>query len=476
MKIDPNQIPKIATYTLTALSVVFLFWWVTHDPTRDLTRSLPGMDNRGSGGAGDTVLIGTLFDRFADDYVPMSETWPRFRGENHDNISRSEIPLLSKFGTSGPDIRWSVELGEGHSGAAIYKGLVYVLDYSEAEYADYLRCFSLSTGKELWRRGYKVHVKRNHGMSRTVPAVTDSFIVTMGPRCHVMCLDRATGDFRWGIDIEKEYQSEVPLWYTGQCPLIDGNIAVFATGGTALMIGVDLLTGRKIWETPNPKGWKMSHSSIVPYTLAGRKMYVYSASGGMAGIAAEGPDAGKVLWETDAWNKQVVAPSPVCMTDGRIFITAGYGAGSMVFQLQESGDGFTAEMRDEYKPSGGLACEQQTPLFWEGHLFGILPKDGGPLRNQLVCVNPSDTRKIVWASGSDKRFGLGPYFIADQKIFLLHEEGTLFILQPSVSGYKELDQARVITDGHDAWAPLALADGFLIARDSKTMICINLRK
>lgn len=476
MKIDQNQIPKIATYTLTALSVVFLFWWVTNDPTRDLTQSLPGMDNRGSGGAGDSVLIGTLFDRFADDYVPMTETWPRFRGDNHDNISRSEIPLLSKFGTSGPDIRWSVELGEGHSGAAIYKGLVYVLDYSEAEYADYLRCFSLSTGKELWRRGYKVHVKRNHGMSRTVPAVTDSFIVTMGPRCHVMCLDRATGDFRWGIDIEKEYQSEVPLWYTGQCPLIDGNIAVFATGGTALMIGVDLLTGRKIWETPNPKGWKMSHSSIVPFTFAGRKMYVYSASGGMAGIAAGGPDAGKVLWETDAWNKQVVAPSPVCMPDGKIFITAGYGAGSMVIQLRESGDGFTAEMRDEYKPSGGLACEQQTPLFWEGHLFGILPKDGGPLRNQLVCVNPSDTRKIVWASGSDKRFGLGPYFIADQKIFLLHEEGTLFILQPSVSGYKELDQARVITDGHDAWAPLALADGFLIARDSKTMICINLRK
>ncbi len=148
----------------------------------------------------------------------------------------------------------------------------------------------------------------------------------------------------------------------------------------------------------------------------------------------------------------------------------------MVLQLKESGGSFSVETLYDYKPSGGLACEQQTPLLWNGHLFGILPKDGGALRNQLVCVNPSDTRKIVWSSGSEKRFGLGPYFMADNKIFLLNEEGTLYILQPSTSGYRELDQARVINDGHDAWAPLALADGYLVARDSKTMICINLRK
>jgi len=476
VNIDQNKVPRIAAFLLAGLSVLSLFWWLTFDPTRKLTQSLPGMDNRGAGGEGDTVLIGTLFDRYASEYTPLNETWPRFRGENFDNISVSPIPLKDKFGDAKPEILWSVELGEGHSGAAIYKGLVYVLDYNEGEHADFLRCFALSTGKEQWRRGYKVHVKRNHGMSRTVPAVTDSFIVTMGPRCHVMCLDRTTGDFRWGIDIEKEYQSEVPLWYTGQCPLIDGNTAVLATGGKALMIGVDLQTGRKIWETPNPRGWKMSHSSIMPFTFGGRKMYVYSASGGMAGIAADGPDRGTILWETEAWNKQVVAPSPVCLPDGKIFITAGYGAGSMVVQLKESGGSFSCEMLYEYKPGEGLACEQQTPLYWNGHLFGILPKDGGTLRNQLVCVNPSDTRKIVWSSGSEKRFGLGPYFMADNKIYLLNEEGTLYILKPSTSGYLELDHVKLISDGQDAWAPLALADGYLVARDSKTMVCVNLRK
>ena len=45
-----------------------------------------------------------------------------------------------------------------------------------------------------------------------------------------------------------------------QCPLIDRQTAVIAPGGRALMIGVDCATGEILWETPNPDGWKMSHS------------------------------------------------------------------------------------------------------------------------------------------------------------------------------------------------------------------------
>jgi outer membrane protein assembly factor BamB len=367
-------------------------------------------------------------------------------------------------------------LGEGHSGAAIWKGLVYILDYDEDSRADLLRCFSLTTGEELWRRGYNVAIKRNHGMSRTVPAVTEDHILTIGPRCHVMCLDRETGDFLWGIDVEKEYESEVPLWYTGQCPLIDGDIAVIATAGKMLMIGVDIVTGEIIWQTPNPNGWKMSHSSVFPFTFGGRKMYVYSAIGGLTGIAADGPDAGTVLWEVPQWNKSVIAPSPVCLPDGRIFITAGYGAGAMMVQLHENDGSYSAEIIYEYAPREGLSSEQQTPLLWNGHFFGILPKDGGPLRNQMVCVHPNNPQQVIWSSGSDKRFGLGPFLIADNKMYLWNDDGMLFILQPSLTGYIELDQAQIIPDGHDAWAPIAIADGYMVLRDSHTMVCVDMRK
>ncbi len=55
------------------------------------------------------------------------------------------------------------------------------MDYDEEMRADLLR-YSLETGEELWLRGYQINLKRNHGMSRTVPAVTEDYILTIGPQ------------------------------------------------------------------------------------------------------------------------------------------------------------------------------------------------------------------------------------------------------------------------------------------------------
>lgn len=466
---------NIILISIGTIGFISIFWWLNADPTKNYTVSLEGADNRDKANAFvQDVSIGEHFEELTSDYQELEETWTNFRGADFDNISKSPVKLVESFGPEGPNILWSKELGEGHSGAAIYKGLAYVLDYDEEERADILRCISLVDGKEQWRRGYDVAIKRNHGMSRTIPAVTEDYIVTIGPKCHVMCLDRESGDFRWGLDVVKEYQNEIPFWYTGQCPLIDDGVAIIATGGSKMMVAIDCETGEKLWETPNPNGWKMSHSSVMPYTFGGRKMYVYSPVGGLLAVAADGPDAGQILWETSQWNHSVIAPSPVCLPDGKIFMTAGYGAGSMMLQLTENNGTFAVEPLYEYAPKEGLACEQQTPLYWNGYLFGIVPKDGGANRNQLICVSPDDTRKVVWTSGKDARFGLGPYFIADNKMFILSDDGTLTIARPNTEKYIQLEQVKVIEDGHDAWAPFALADGYLLLRDSKTMICIDL--
>ena len=80
----------------------------------------------------------------------------------------------------------------------------------------------------------------------------------------------------------------------------------------------------------------------------------------------------------------------------------------------------------------------------------------------------------MWTSGKENRFGLGPYFIADNKLFILSDDGTLTIARASTEKYIQLEQVKVIEDGHDAWAPFALADGYLLLRDAETMICIDL--
>jgi outer membrane protein assembly factor BamB len=66
--------------------------------------------------------------------------------------------------------------------------------------------------------------------------------------------------------------------------------------------------------------------------------------------------------------------------------------------------------------------------------------------------------------------------IADNKLFILSDDGTLTIAKPSVAEYIQLDSYRVIPDGADAWAPLAVADGYMVLRDSETMLCLDLAK
>jgi len=453
-----------------------LIVWLLYNPVSSFTLSVPGMDNRKAGNvsANEDIRIGENFVFYKDLEEIQGMVWNRFRGPDFDNINKEKIPLIDTWGKEGPNILWKKVLGEGHAAPAIYNGKIYILDYDERTKSDVLRCLSLLTGDELWNRNYKVHLKRNHGLSRTIPAVSEKYVVSIGPRGQVMCVDRLTGNLLWGLDLEKEFETEIPFWYTGQCPLIDNGVAVIATGGKALMIGVDCETGAKLWETPIDPGWKMSHSSIIPWTYGGRKMYVYSAVGGVCGVAAEGQDAGKILWKTSRWNHSVVAPSALCMPDGRIFLTAGYGAGSMVIQIRASGGTFSVEVIDEFKPVDGMACEQQTPVFWNGHVFAIFPKDAGPLRNQFVCMHPSNFRQAVWSSGKETRFGLGPYMMADNKFFILSDDGVLTIAQPSTKSWIQLDQVKLF-EGQDAWAPIAVADGYMVLRDSKTMVCIDVR-
>mgnify|MGYP006294732127 CR=1 FL=1 len=471
-----RHIERLAVAAACILGVALIAWWLGRDPTAAFEPSVPGMDDpqgrRATARAtAERIRIGEHFTRFAGEPSGNPFAWPWLHGPDYSNISTQDVDLADAWPADGPPVLWSVDLGEGHAAAAVRDGRVYVIDYLEEERRDALRCFSLEDGREIWRRSYDVHVKRNHGMSRTVPAVTEDCVVTIGPRCHVMCTSAEDGAFRWGIDMERELGTTIPGWYTGQCPIVEDGLAILAPAGTnVLMMAVDCQSGAVVWRTPNRNGWQMSHSSIRPMHHGATKMYVYAAIGGLVGVAAEGADRGRVLWESTAWNPSVIAPAPVVLPGGRIFMTAGYGAGSALFEVTAEGDGFSVGLLYSSSPREGLASEQQTPLLYEGHLFGILPKDAGSRREQFACVRPDGT--VAWLSGKTHRFGLGPFLLADGKLFILDDDGTLTLARMSTRSFQPLASYRVL-EGRDAWGPLAIAGRRLLLRDDTRMICLD---
>ncbi len=453
------------------MGIITLGWWLISNPVEGFTEKLPGMDNKPEGVMKSaTVNFGGYSAKFEVAASDIPGSWPNFRGPGRDNISREKINLANSWDNTGPKILWSVDLGEGHSGPAISNGKLYIFDYDEDRRADVLRCFSFDNGEEIWRTGYDIFLKRNHGFSRTVPAIKDNYVVTIGPKCHIMCVDADSGNVNWGVDLARDFGVEVPLWYTGQCPVIEDSLVVVGVGGISLMIAFSLETGNVVWETPNPKSWKMSHSSVITFMIGDEKVFFYCALGGIVGVST----MGEVLFKSNLFNHTVVAPTPVYLGDGKVFLTAGYGSGSMTIKIDNSNGEYSVSAIQTIRPNEGLASEQQTPLFYKGLLYSIQPKDAGSLRNQFVCYDPDDITKLIWSSGKTKRYGLGPYVFADNKFFILGDEGELTILNAEANQFEELGKYKVL-DGHDAWGPLAIVDGRLIARDSRKMTCIDLR-
>lgn len=450
--------------------------WLTHDPVADLVLHVPGLDGApAQSEARGAVTIGAHFRSGPGTPSGIPGAWPMFRGTHSDNRYREPVSLADRWEDGAPRILWEIPMGEGHAGAAILDGRVYVLDYDEETRRDTLRCLSLDDGREIWRRATDVEIRRNHGMSRTVPAVGDGCVVSLGPMGHVMAVDAESGDFLWGMDLAAEFGSQVPMWYAGQCPLIVDGVAILAPAGDeVLMMGVECRTGEILWQTPNPTGMRMSHSSIMPAAFDGVPMFVYAGLGGMVGVGADSENLGEILWSAPEWDRSVVAPSPVIFDDGRIFITAGYGGGSMMLRVERTAGLFEAKVVRTYRANQGLASEQQTPVVHDGHLFGILPNDAGPMRNQLVCVHPDDPGVFVWTSGRENRFGLGPYLLADGKLYVLRDDGMLVMLRATAEAYIELGRTQIM-DGHDAWGPMALVDGRLVLRDDTRMLCVDLR-
>ncbi len=452
---------------LGGVGLVLLAIWLWQNPGAPLTPRLPGADRPAdvaSAPAGNPVLAGKVVKGDGRPAENLPGAWPGFRGTNRNHgVAPAEVPLARSWDGGAPRELWAVDMGEGYAGPAVWQGRVYLLDYDQTNKQDALRCLSLADGREIWRFAYPMPLKRNHGLSRTVPAVGGGLVVSLGPKCHVAAVDAVSGELKWGLDLVRDFGATVPPWYAGQCPLIDGERVILAPGGPdALLMAVELTTGKVIWKTPNPNAWKMTHASIAAGELAGRRQYIYPASHGVVGVDAA---TGRLLWETTDWKISIATiPSPVILDGDRVFLAGGYDAGALMLRVKREGERF--EVEPLYRlPAATFGATQHTPVYHQGHLYGTRP-DG-----RFTCLDPTDGR-VVWTSEPGLNFGLGAFLVTDGLAYVLTDAGRLVLMEASPAKYTPLARAQILK-GREAWGPMALVGGRLLARDLTRLVCLD---
>ncbi len=98
---------------------------------------------------------------------------------------------------------------------------------------------------------------------------------------------------------------------------------------------------------------------------------------------------------------------------------------SLMLQLRENNGKF--EPKTLFRLTAKqFSSEQQTPLLFNGYLYGVRQQD-----KQLVCLDLNG--KEIWNSGRDK-FGSGPYMIADGMIFVMNDDGLLATVEADAQG------------------------------------------
>jgi outer membrane protein assembly factor BamB len=199
-----------------------------------------------------------------------------------------------------------------------------------------------------------------------------------------------------------------------------------------------------------------SYSSPHLATLAGVRQIVMM---NQSTVLGHDPATGRVLWE-HAWPRmQPSVAQPLVLTADRVLLSAGYGIGSRLLQIESDGSGgLRASLVWE---STRLKAKFTNLVLHDGFVYGL---DDGV----LVCLDPA-TGERRWKSG---RYGHGQVILAGGRLLVQTEEGEVVLVDPRPDGLHEVSRFSVFS--RKTWNPPALAGRYLFVRNDVEAACFEL--
>ncbi len=94
---------------------------------------------------------------------------------------------------------------------------------------DSVVCLRAATGAEVWRHSYPCRAGSFAG-PRATPAFADGRLYTVSREGHLHCLDAATGEVRWRVDLVADANAAVPTWGIASSPIVEGELLLVNVG------------------------------------------------------------------------------------------------------------------------------------------------------------------------------------------------------------------------------------------------------
>ena len=393
--------------------------------------------------------------------------WPQFLGPNRDGTSPDKVKLAKTWPADGPKVLWTIKTGPGYGGAAIVGNEAFLLDREGNQ--DVLRCIDMAKGDELWRYAYDAPGRVDHDGSRSTPAVDDKYVFTVGAYGHFNCIARKTHKPLWQKNLLTDYGAQKPNWAVATSPLLYKDMVVVVPAGSkAGIVALKKSTGLPVWGS-EPCGAEQYMSAML-MTIDGVEQIVGYGNNGRGSTEVLSVDAstGKTLWKFSKWGCQIPIAGPQHVGGGKVFLTGGYGAGSVMFQVKKQGGWSASEL---WRLDAG-ACGSQIQQPGVAGNFLFVDNNENGKSNGMTCVTLDG--KVAWSS-TTPNCDKGGQILADGMIYKVDgNRGMLYLIEPNAKEFKVVAQAQELKGGTD-WAPLAISDGRLIIRDHGQMKCLDVK-
>ena len=399
------------------------------------------------------------------------ENWTRFRGPNGQGISKAkDLPV--QWGTD-ENIAWKADIpGEGWSSPIVWNNHVFLTTATEDGKNCHVIAVDFKTGKILWNKIVFTQEPQQHrhdmNSYATPTPVTDGktvFAVFSGGS--FVALD-FNGNILW-INNDLDFYSEHGM---GTSPILYGDLLLLSVNHSnkgepkalgwqepwdkSYLLALDKNTGKERWRGMRGLS-RIAHSTPAIMQVNGKDQIISPAGNVIQGFD---PTNGKLIWTVDN-NGEPCVPS-VVIGDGLVYASTTNRA--PIRAVRPDGQGNSTATHIAWEREG------YTPMI--SSFLYVKPFLYTCPDNRVCCLDAT-TGEFLWQI----RLGGGQLnpspLYADGKIYILSEQGTTTVLNPSDDSKKPAEIIASNKLNELSRASIAVAGKQLIIRTASQLWCIG---
>ncbi|QIA07513.1 PQQ-binding-like beta-propeller repeat protein [Draconibacterium halophilum] len=407
------------------------------------------------------ITLTLLIAAFA---ISLNAQVTQWRGPNRDGHF-TETGLLKEWPEDGPELLMQVEkIGKGYSSAIaegdmIYtSGMIDTMDYLTAINPDGSFKFQVPYGRS-WNKSFPD--------TRSTPVVDGDRIYVQSGTGRVVCLNKATGEEVWAVEVDKDFETEYHIWGNSETPLVVNNLVICTPAGSKTsVVAFDKMTGDLVWQSESVGGAR-AYASASVYEFNGHR-YILAVTG--KELLALVPETGEIVWhyqyfDPEKWdqpNGLIWTNTPV-FKDNQIFITMGYDYPAVMLEMDSTGTSVSEKFVDHTFDN-----HHHGVILTDGYLYGSNWFDNK--RGKWICMD-WETGEIKYVADWDTK---GSIVMADGLLYCYNERGNVGLVKPDPDGFEVISEFRIREGAGPHWAHPFISDKKLLIRHGDALMVYNI--